>query len=187
MFGSIAADFLMDFVPQDRVPVASHEATDFAELLRLIRAGHAGATRQLHRILTPGVSFLLRRRLGRNDVAREAQCVMEAAIHAIQTDVSVRPDGVPRTVRRLIQEQCTGHNKPATETGASEGPPATLPAGILDGMSPVEREALRRCYVLGEAPASFLESLRLTPQEFRAIRARARAEFSSRKAKSNVA
>lgn len=177
----------MDFVPQDRVPIATHEAPDFAELLRLIRAGHAGATRQLHRILTPGVRFLLRRRLGRNDVAREAQSVLEAATHTIQTDISVRSDGVPRMVRRLIQQQCTGQARPATETGASAGPPATVAAGILDGMSPVEREALRRCYVLGEAPETFLETLRLAPHEFRAIRARARAEFSSRRAKANVA
>ena len=110
----------MDFVPQDRVPIATDEAPDSAELLRLIRAGHAGATRQLHRILTPGVRFLLRRRLDRYDVAREAQCVLEATIHTIETDVSVRPDGVPPTVRRLIQQQCTGHSRPATETGASD-------------------------------------------------------------------
>ncbi len=186
MFGSIAADFIMDFVPQDRVPIATHEAPDFADLLRLIRAGHAGAARQLHRLLTPGVRFLLQRRLGRNDVGREAQSVLEAATQIIATDISVISDGVPGVVRRLIQGQCTGQTKPATDSGAGAGPTATAPQ-ILEGMSYVEREALRRCYVLGEAPESFLETLRLTPQEFRAIRARARAEFSSRKTKSNVA
>ena len=90
-------------------------------------------------------------------------------------------------VGRLIQQECLGQTRPAAETGVISGPQQRVVEGILDGMSPVEREALRRCYVLGEAPESFLESLRLSLHEFRAIRARARAEFSARKAKANVA
>src|SRR2546430_10555548 len=167
----------MDLGPQNRALV-THQAPDFAELLGLIRAGHAGAVRQLHRFLSPGVRFLLRRRLGRNDVDREAQSVLEAAIHAIQTDISVQSDAVPRMVRQLIHQQCTRQTKPATETVARDWPRQRVVEGILDEMSPVEREALRRCYVLGEAPESFLESLRLSLHEFLAIRSRARATFS---------
>lgn len=177
----------MDLGPQNHAPIGTHEAPDLAELLGLIHAGHAGAARQLHRILSPGVQFLLRRRLRRNDVDREAQSVLQAAIHTIRTDISVRPDTVQRMVHRLIQQQCQGQTEPDTETGASAGTRQKVVEGILDGMSSVEREALRRCYVLGEAPESFLEKLRLTLHEFHAIRARARAEFSSRKAKANVA
>ena len=84
----------MDLGPQNRAPFVTHEAPDFAELVGLIRAGHAGAARQLHRFLAPGVQFLLRRRLGRNDVDREAQSVLDAAIHTIQTDISVQADEV---------------------------------------------------------------------------------------------
>jgi hypothetical protein len=174
----------MDSVPQDRIPIAAYEAPDLAELLRLIRTGHTGATRQLRRLLIPGVLFLLRRRLSRNDVAGEAQCVLEAALNTIRTDTSVLPDAIPRMVRRLIQQQCAGQTSPDPVAGSA---PPTVPASVLNGMSPVEREALRRCYVLGEAPESFVGTLRLTTQEFRAIRARARAVFSSRKAKTNVA
>jgi len=177
----------MDLDPQNRAPIVTHEAPDLAGLMGLIHAGHAEAARQLHRILSPGVQLLLRRRLGRKDVAREAQSVMEAAMHIIQTDTSLQPDGVARMVRRLIQQQCPGQTKPDTETSANAGPRQEVVEGILDGMSPVEREALRRCYVLGEAPESFLETLGLTLREFRAIRVRARAEFSSRRAKTNVA
>ncbi len=177
---------MMNFGQRTRTPIPP-EATDFAELLRLIRSGHGGAANQLRRVLTPGVRFLLRRRLGRNDVDREARTVLDRAIQAIQADVAVRQDGVPRMVRALIQQQCTAEAGPASQTAAGMGPTAAVQAGLLDGMSPVEREALRRCYVLGEAPESFLTTLKLTPQEFRAIRARARAEFSSRKAQANVA
>ena len=108
-------------------------------------------------------------------------------MHIIQTDASLQPDGVARMVRRLIQQQCPGQTKPDTETGANAGPRQEVVEGILGGMSPVEREALRRCYVLGEDPQSFLETLSLTLREFRAIRVRARAEFSSRNAKTNCA
>jgi hypothetical protein len=177
----------MDLGPQDRASTVTQEVPDLAKLVGLIHAGHAGAAQQLHRILYPGVRFLLRRRLGRNDVDREAESVLETAIRTIQTDTSVPADGVPQMVRRLIQQQCPGQPKPATETGDGAGPSQKVVEGILDGMSPVEREALRRCYVLGEAPETFLEILRLTLREFRAIQVRARAEFSSRNAKSNVA
>lgn len=177
----------MDLGPQDRASIVTHEAPDLAELVGLIRAGHAGAAQQLHRILSTGVRFLLRRRLGRNNVDREAESVLEAAIRSIQADISVPAYGVPQMVRRLIQQQCPGQPKPVTETGDGAGPSQKVVEGMLDGMSPVEREALRRCYVLGEAPETFLETLSLTLREFRAIQVRARAEFSSRKAKSNVA
>jgi len=177
----------MDFGQQNRAPIPTFEATNFVELLRLIRAGHGGAANQLRRFLTPGVRFLLRRRLGRNDVDHEARTVLDRALQTIQADGSVRPDGVPRVVRELIRQQCTAEAGLASQTVAGVGPSAADEAGFLDGMSPVEREALRRCYVLGEAPESFLETLRLTPQEFRAVRARARADFNSRKARANVA
>lgn len=177
----------MDFGPQNHTLIPTNEATDFVELLRLIRAGHGGAANQLHRVLTPGVRFLLRRRLGRNDVDHEARTVLDRAIQTIQADISVRPDEVPRMVRKLLNLQCTAEAGPASQTSAGIGPSAVGQPALLDGMSPLEREALRRCYVLGEAPESFLDTLRLTLQEFRAIRARARAEFSSRKAQANVA
>src|SRR6476646_4174118 len=176
----------MDLGPQDRAPIVTQEVPDLAELVGLIHSGHAGAAQQLHRILSPGVRFLLRRRLGRNDVDREAESVLETAIRTIQTDTSVPADGVPQMVRRLIQQQCPRQPKPATDPGDGAGPSQKVVEGILDGMSPVEREALRRCYVLGEAPETFLETLRLTLREFRAIQVRARAEFSSRNAKTNV-
>jgi len=175
----------MDLGPQNRAPFMTREGPDLAELVGLIRAGQADAVRHLHRLLTPGVRFLLRRRLGRKDVDHEALSVLEAAIHAIRTDLSAQPDGVPKMLRQLILRQCAGRTKACAETGA--GPEQSVVEGILDGMSTVEREALRRCYVLGEAPESFLDMLRLTLREFRAIRARARAEFSSRRAKANVA
>ena len=177
----------MDLGPQNRALFETDEAHDMAELVGLICAGYGGAAQQMRRILSPGVQFLLRRRLGRDDVDREVQSVLDAAIRTIQTDISVQANEVPRMVCRLIQQKCLGQTKPAAETVASAGPQQRVVEGILDGMSPIEREALRRCYVLGEAPESFLETLRLTPHEFRAIRGRARAEFSSRKAKTNVA
>jgi hypothetical protein len=177
----------MDLGPQNHAPIVIHEVPDLAELVGLIHAGHAGAAQQLQRILSTGVRFLLQRRLGRNDVDREAESVLEAAIRTIQADISVPADGVPQMVRRLIQQQCPGQPKPVTETGDGAGQSQKVVEGILDGMSPVEREALRRWYVLGDAPETFLETLRLTLREFRAIRVRARAEFSSRKAKTNVA
>ncbi len=179
----------MDPSSKNHGPTVTAEAPDLAALLDLIRAGQAEAAAQLHGILSPGVLFLMRRRLDRDNVDRQAQAVLEAAIHSVQTDDSLRPEHLPSKIRQLIQRYCAeqGGSSGVTGGGASREPNVEVAKRVLDGMSMCEREALRRCYVLGEAPESFLETLRLTPQEFRAIRARARAEFSSRKTKTHVA
>jgi len=171
--------------PQNSLPTVNLEAPDFAELLRLIQARDAGAARLLHRVLSPGVCFLLRRRLGRNDVDRQAQSVLETAMHIIETDISAQADGIPRIVLRIIQRVCAGQVSPAAGTG-------TLPwkrtvGGILDAMSSVEREALRKCYVLGEFAESVAGTLRLRLNEFLFYQSASKGRIHVRKAKAQVA
>jgi DNA-directed RNA polymerase specialized sigma24 family protein len=177
----------MDPDPKNRASTASN-ATSLPELLDRVHAGHAGAAEQLHGILYPGVHFLIQRRLGRYNVDREAQSVLEAAIRGIQADASMPASQVNGLVRRLIQQRFDGKSQPAeTAIAVDGGRSARIAERILERMSPVERNALRRCYVLGEAPESFLKDLNLTLEDFRTIQSRARAEFSSKKSKTNVA
>jgi hypothetical protein len=155
----------MDLGPQDRASIVTHEVPDLAELVGLVRAGHTGAAKQLHRILSPGVRFLLQRRLDWNNVDCEAESVLEAAIRTIQTDTSLPADGVPQMVRRLIQQQCPGQHNPATETGDGAGPTQKVVEGILDGMSPCRTRGSAKMLRLGRSSRNFLGDAELdTPR-----------------------
>jgi hypothetical protein len=97
---------------------------------------------------------------------------------------------VLRMVRRRIQHHFVrkGAGTELTPATGAHGPEVRLAQDILRRMSTVERDALRRCYVLRERPEIFLQGLDLSPAQFRAIQSRARTEFNSGKpSKTNVA
>jgi hypothetical protein len=112
--------------------------------------------------------------------------VLDAALLEVQADGSMTAEQVPALIRRLI---CQRYPAKSSEYAGSSNPARVKDAErILNKMSPVERDALRRCYVMGEAPELILSGLKLTVEEFRKIRSRARAEFSASKPKqANVA
>jgi hypothetical protein len=169
--------------PKDRTAPAPAEAAGLAALVDRIRAGDSDAAEVLRGTLVPGVRFLLRRRLESGDIDHESGLLLDAAIREIQTDVSLRGVDVLRTVRRRIQHHFVrkgAGTELAPATGAN-GSEVRLAQDILERMSTVERDALRRCYVLRQRPEIFLQGLGLSPEQFRAIQSRARAEFSSGK------
>jgi hypothetical protein len=119
-------------------------------------------------------------------VDAEARSVLDAALLEVRADAAVMPDQIPGLIRRLICQRYPG--KPSEYSGSSNPARVKDAKRILNRMSPVERDALRRCYVLGEAPELILSGLKLTVEEFRRIRSRARAEFSTSKPRqANVA
>jgi hypothetical protein len=161
------------------------ESTPLKKILDLARAGDDTAAAEWMRTFLPGACFLIRRRLGKADVEEEARSVLEKAIVAVQADASVTAEQLPGMIRGLI---CQRFPAEAGSTECSDPERIQAAKKVLNKMLPVERDALRRCYVLGEAPESFLSGLRLTIDEFRAIQTRARAEFSAGESKqANVA
>lgn len=159
---------------------------DLKKMIDPIRSGDRNASADWLQTFLPGACFLIRRRLGKPDVEVEARSVLEAALLEVQADDSVTPEQVPGVIRRLI---CQKYPAKSSEYSGSSNPVRVKDAQkVLNKMSPVERDALRRCYVLGEAPALILSGLRLTDEQFRRIRSRARAEFSASNPKqANVA
>ncbi|MBZ5594448.1 MAG: hypothetical protein LAP39_19575 [Acidobacteriia bacterium] len=149
-------------------------------VLALVRASDENALAEWMQAFLPGACFLIRRRLGKADVEREARSVLETALAATQADVSVTAEQLPGMVRQLIYQQFPAETSPAECTDATRVKAAKR---ALSKLSPVERDALRRCYVLGEAPEAFLSGLKLTIDEFRDIQTRARAEFSAGESK----
>ncbi len=158
--------------------VAAPGEARLAELADGIRAGVPGTAEELYGVLYAGVRFLIQRRVGSANLERQVRSVLDAAVRTIREDPSA--GSVIGLVRQLIARRFpAGSNQPAEAAGAG-GVGVEAAARILERMSPRERDALRRCYVLGEARESFLAALKLTPEEFRAIQSRARSEFNAR-------
>ena len=155
------------------------------ELVKSIRDGVAHANAELSSVFYQGACFLLRRRLGRQDVESNVQSLLDAVGRRIREDNSIEGRNLAGLVRQMLAESVAGKAK-IVKNGAHQ-PAVTIAAGILQAMSPVERDALRRCYVQGEPPEVVLKSLKLTSDQFRALRLRARTEFSTRTHQANVA
>ena len=177
----------MEFEPKQRASTPPPDHTRLAELVQAIRQGVVGATAELYRIFYPGACFLIRRRLGRADVDAQARSVLDAAVRKIREDSAIDGRNLPGLVRQLTVQRLPAGGNGSVSDDVAARPAVAVAERILDGMSLVERDALRRCYVLGEPPESFLNSLKLTPDQFRALRLRARAEFSTKTHERNVA
>ena len=150
---------------------------DLTKILDPIRSGDRNAPANWLKTFLPGTCFLIRRRLGEIDVEAEARSVLEAALLEVQADGSLTAEQVPGLIRRLICQRYPG--RPSGYSGSSRPPRVKDAKRILNRMSRLERDALRRCYVLGEAPALILSGLKLTDEQLRTIRSRARAEFNA--------
>ena len=158
-----------------------------AELVKSIRAGVADAHVELRRIFYPGACFLIRRRLGRQLVDSHVQSVLDAVSRRIREDISIDGRSLPGLVRQTIALCVPTSPAPKLTKNGADQPALMIAAEILQSLSPVERDALRRCYVQGEPPDTFLNTLRMTRDEFRALRLRARNEFSIKTHQTNVA
>lgn len=150
---------------------------DLTTMLNPIRGGDRVAAQQWLQAFLPGTCFLIRRRLGEIDVEAEARSVLDAALLEVQADGSMTAEQVPGLIRRLICQRYPG--EPGGYSGSSRPARVGDAERILNRMSALERDALRRCYVLGETPALILSGLKLTDEQFRTIRSRARAEFNA--------
>ena len=147
----------------------------------MVRAGDPFGLKQFQRVFSPGVRFLIERKLGKPAVEKEAQAVFEMAVQEIRNDPSVDSRTAAKLVRRSILERVERHRR----LEANDLPATPLAEGlqaaehVIEQMSPLEREALRRCYVLGERPQEIAQKLGFKEKDLRSIQSRARSEFSA--------
>lgn len=169
----------MDFGQSRVAPTTADADVDLDQVVEMVRAGDPFGLKQFHRVFSPGVRFLIERKLGKPAVEKEARAVLETAIQAIRNDPSMESRSLPKLVRRLILERVERQQ----HLEANDLPATTLAEGVqaaervIEQMSPLEREALRRCYVLGERPEVIAQQLGFKEKDLRSIRSRARAEF----------
>jgi hypothetical protein len=157
------------------------------QLVKSIRDGVVDANFELNRVFYRGARFLIQRRLGCRDVDSHVQPLLDSVGRRIRADNSIDGRNLPGLVRQMLVESVPGSTERNIPKSGADRPAATIAREILEAMSPIERDALRRCYVQGEPPEAFLNNLRMTPDQFRALRLRARTEFSTRTNQTNVA
>jgi len=159
-----------------------------AELVNAVRSGDQDAAGEFRHLFYPGTRFLIQRRMGSVDVEQQVAEVLDMAVRTIQEDHSVGGATVTAFVRQSIVERFPTTQKNQGPPSISKDGSVALAKEVLKGLSPVERDALRRCYVLRQSPESFLQALKLTPDQFRAIQSKARTEFAIRHSRqTNVA
>ncbi len=153
---------------------------ELSELVMAVRAGDQDAISELRQLFYPGTQFLVQRRLGSGNVEPQVAEILDSVLRTIQADGTVTGVNLASMVRQSIAEHCPVKVESSANRAVADNSAVAQAKGVWDGLSPVELDALRRCYVLREPPESFLEALRLTPDQFRAIRSKARTEFNAR-------
>lgn len=167
----------MDVDPKRTTATTQVEVLE--ELMNAIRSGDQRALEKFHRSISPGVRFLLERRLGKGNAEETMGLVLESVIREIRADVSLQPAALLSFVQTTIHQEADGRrNEPgAAEPGAQPPGGLRIAQGVLDRMSPLEQDALRRCYVVREPADKIMACLNLTRDQFLALKLRARAEF----------
>jgi hypothetical protein len=169
----------MDVDPKRTTATTQVEVLE--ELMNAIRRGDQRALEEFHRTISPGVRFLLERRLGKGHADETMGVVIETVVREIRADVSLQPGALLSFVQTKIHQEADSrrNEREAGKPGAQPPGGLRIAQGVLDRMSPLEQDALRRCYVAREPADKIMARLSLTPDQFLALKLRARAEFST--------
>ena len=144
-----------------------------AELVRRIQAGDQTAIQDLHSQFATGIEFLLRRRLCRSSVSVEVASVIEAAVQDIQASSTVNPGRVvAQAMRRLFPVVVAD-----IDSGLADPSRERVAHSVLAERPPLERDILRRYYLLRESTATIRRRLRVSSGIIEKTIASARADF----------
>lgn len=144
-----------------------------AELVRRIEIGDLAAIRDLHSTFAPGIEFLLRRKLGKSSVSTEVAAVLAAAVQQVQSSSTLSLcSTVAHAVDRLFPPLT-----PDIDTDFADPSREGVALAVLAERPPVERDILRRYYVLRESTATIRSRLRVSSWTIEKTLASARADF----------
>jgi len=147
-----------------------------AELVRRIQIGDQAAIRDLHSTFATGIEFLLRRKLGKSSVSTEAAAVLETAVQEIQSSSTLNlRSAVAHAVNRLFPPRT-----PGIDTDVADPYRQDVAHAVLAARPPLERDILRRYYVLRESTATIRSRLHVSSATIEKALAGARAEFRRR-------
>lgn len=174
-------------------------AAEYERLVASVQAGEGGALAELYRVFGPGVRFYLNHRLRREDVDDKVHDVFIMVITAIQAGQLRAPERLPGFIRTIAQRQ-VAHS--AAESGrlrmlsletmvAEPEEPLLDPEQeaigrqrrqlierIFKVLPEVDRQILRRYYFDGQEPEQICQELKITENQFRVRKHRAKQRFT---------
>ena len=164
---------------------SSHDE-GLTELVRRIQNGDQSAIQAFRSMFSPGIEFLLRRKLEKSTVVAETARVLQAALEEIEAASPAQAINLSHLVTRTIQRLCPPakhgvESRPADETTDS------LANSVLAERTPLEQEILRRYYVLGESTDEIRTYLRVSLRTIEQTIASARADFRGKMQRSESA
>jgi hypothetical protein len=185
----------MNSPTNERQPADVNPAeVDYGPLVHRIQSGDQTAVEELSGLFSKGIRLLLQR-LQSTDVELELQAVLASVCESLKTDF-VESERLPRLVLTTLKHQ---HRLSRRETSARFGNETWPKFGIyeqhcalesqeeiaetvLQKMSVMEREILRRYYVHGETREAICASQQITAAEVREVIRNAKSAFRSVKA-----
>lgn len=160
----------------DQEAESSSNDSGFGELVHRIRIGDQNANNDLRLMVTAGVEFLLRHKLGQIDVSAEAATVIQATVRAVEAFGPSESVNLPRVIVGIIQAQFPS-SVAAIETASPDSSAIGTAQSVLAEMTPLERRILNEYYALGATQDAIQRRLHVGSQIIKRTLAKARATF----------
>jgi RNA polymerase sigma-70 factor (ECF subfamily) len=175
----------------------------FDTLFERMSAGDMNAADELVRLLTPGLSALIRRRVNAQDVEDTLQNALADLLVAINTRQLRDAQALPHYARTIAQRSCAKciaklakarsssscmpnedisvlpSERPDAEQLLMNEQKRRTAAVALSKLSPREREVLRRFYLEEQGADQICSEMGLTTTQFRLTKSRAKEKFGN--------
>lgn len=170
-----------------------------ADLVQRIQSGDKSAGSELYNLLRDGISFFVRNELGYQDADDKIHDIFLIVLRAIHDGRlhdpglllaytrSVTKRRIATEIRECIKRRTREMHVDAAripsgqtpEQHAAEREQADIMKRVLFELRPKYREILMRYYVLGESEAQISLEMNLTATQFRLLKWRAKARFTT--------
>jgi RNA polymerase sigma factor (sigma-70 family) len=174
---------------------------DWADVVDRIRQGDSAALEELYTYFGRGVRYFLLRRLGNDELEDRVHDVFLVVAAAIRNGELRDPARLPGYVRTVVRRTIAGVIQESMnskvsymdlesgmfsiadwrldpERHAVENERDDMVRRLLSGVSRRDREVLRRFYMEEQSQEQICREMRLTYNQFRLLKSRAKARFS---------
>ncbi len=152
-------------------------------LVDRIRGAEPGAREEFAELFSRGISLLLARDLGPDQVEGNVERILAAAANDIRQDVSIISDTLASAVRsRLKREVSALRESRAASTEAARavsGEAGAAVRKVLGELSSRQKEILRRHYILEQPRQQICAEMHISEPEFRSLKNDARNLYDS--------
>jgi len=181
------------------VESASVMAPCWAVLVQRIRNGEPSAMEELYRVFSKGIRFFLCRQLGPQDLDDKVHDIFMIITESIQNGELREPERLMGYVRTVVRRQVAAHIEVAVharrnqtdleygdalsdhhanpERNLIDRQNTQLARRILNSLNERDREVLVRFYLEEQRPTQICREMKLTENQFRLIKSRAKARF----------